>query len=274
MSFEHKIWLLYGAGTLAVFVFVLLYARHARRKQIEQFASERLLRNLLQTYSPAKTILKNGLIGVSLVVIAIALARPQLGYTLNETKSKGIDILFLLDTSKSMLAEDLKPNRLKRAKFAILDFIDNLQSDRVGITAFAGNAFLQCPLTLEYDAFRLSLEAIDTEIIPRGGTDLGRAIDDAQSAFSNKNNHKIIILITDGEDLQGNGIEAAQRAASNGVTIYTIGVGTPSGGLIPVATENGRVHYLKDAQGEVVSSKLDDTTLKAIANATGGFLPI
>ena len=271
MTFANKIWLLFGLGALVMFALLVSYAWRARGRQIKQFASERLLSDLLFTYSFTKATIKNCLIGASILIIAIALARPQWGYTLNETKSKGIDVLFVIDTSKSMLAEDLKPNRLKRAKLAILDFIENLQSDRVGITAFAGNAFLQCPLTLEYDAFRLSLDAIDTNIIPRGGTNIGAAIEDAQAAFSSQNNHKIMILITDGEDLEGDGIAAAQRAAENDVTIYTIGVGTPNGGLIPIAHHNGRVQYLKDENGKVVNSKLDETTLQAIANATGGF---
>ena len=204
-------------------------------------------------------------------MIIIALARPQLGYTLQETRSKGVDILFLLDTSQSMLTEDLKPNRLKRAKFAILDFLDNLEGDRVGLTAFAGNSFLQCPLTLEYNAFRMALDAIDTAIIPRGGTDLGRAIEDAQAAFPSDSNHKIMVLITDGEDLEGRGIAAAEKAAANGVIIYCIGVGTENGGLIPIANKNGRTQYLKDDNGTVVTSKLEPHSLQAIANATNGF---
>ena len=271
MTFEHKSWIFLALLLSALFVVLVFYARTRRNQQITQFASQRLLQELLRTYSRGKSIAKNALIGLSILLLCLALSRPQFGYTLNEVQSRGIDVLFVLDTSNSMLAEDLKPNRLERAKLAILDFIKNFDSDRVGITAFAGNAFLQCPLTLEYDAFRLSLDVIDTNIIPRGGTDIGRAIDDAQAAFSSDNNHKIMVLITDGEDLEGSAIVAAERAAANNVTIFTIGVGTTQGGLIPIDTAQGLVQYLRDDQDKVVNTQLDETTLQEIAQVTGGF---
>ena len=211
------------------------------------------------------------LIIMGVACVFIALARPQAGYRWEETHRKGLDILFAVDTSKSMLTQDVKPDRLTRAKLAVDDMVNKLDGDDVGLLAFAGDAFLQSPLTLDYDAFRESLDALDTNTIPRGGTDMARAITEAQAAFTAENDHdKILVLITDGEDLDGNAVAAAGAAAKDGVKIFTVGVGTTAGELIPVPAENGGTEFLKDSSGQFVKSHLDETMLRKIASVTGG----
>jgi Ca-activated chloride channel homolog len=199
-----------------------------------------------------------------------------MGYEWREVKRKGIDILFAVDTSRSMLAEDLTPNRLDRARLGILDFVARLEGDRVGLIPFAGSAFALCPLTLDYDAFRESLDALDTDLIPKQGTDLASAIREAERLFEEKgNNHRILVLLTDGEDLQGDVIDAAKKAAENGMAIYTIGVGSPEGATIPIRHRNGRTDYVRDRSGEVVRTTLDEGTLRKIAEATNAlYVPL
>ena len=206
----------------------------------------------------------------------VAIARPQKGFEWHEVKRMGIDILFAVDTSRSMLAEDLTPNRLERARLGILDFVARLDGDRVGLIPFAGSAFALCPLTLDYDAFRESLNALDTELIPRQGTDLASAIKEAERLFDeNGNNHRVLVLLTDGEDLQGDVLDAAKAAAKNGMSIYTVGVGSAEGATIPVHYQNGRADYVRDADGKVVHTMLDESTLKKIADETNGlYVPL
>ena len=170
-----------------------------------------------------------------------------------------------------MLTQDVKPDRLTRAKMAVNDMVDKLDGDDVGLIAFAGDAFLQSPMTMDYDAFREALNALDTNVIPRGGTDIARAIGEAQAAFRTGNDHdKILVLVTDGEDLEGSAVTAAEAAAKDGVKIFTVGVGTTTGELIPVPAENGGTGFVKDASGQFVKSRLDESMLKKIAAATGG----
>ena len=169
-----------------------------------------------------------------------------------------------------MLTPDVKPDRLTRAKLAVDDFVSHLNGDGVGLIAFAGDAFLQCPITIDYDAFHESLQALDTTIIPRGGTDIASAIREAQTALQNRpNKDKVFVLLTDGEDLEGDALVAAKAAAKDGLKIYTVGVGTANGDLIPIPAEQGG-GFVKDETGQFVKSHLDEAGLKAIAGATGG----
>jgi Ca-activated chloride channel family protein len=173
-----------------------------------------------------------------------------------------------------MLAEDIKPNRLKRAHLAVLDFVQQLDGDRVGLMPFAGSAYLMCPLTLDYEAFEDSLSAVTTDIIPRGGTNIAAVIDTAVETLNNAANHKILIILTDGENLQGDAVKAAEEAVKQGLTIYTVGVGTSQGELIPVAEKSGK-GFVKDQQGNFVTSRLDEKTLTAIAEKSGGlYVPL
>ncbi|MDA0748782.1 MAG: VWA domain-containing protein, partial [bacterium] len=196
--------------------------------------------------------------------------QPQYGTKLELLRRKGIDVIVALDTSLSMLAEDMKPNRLKRSLFEIEAFIDRLEGDRVGLVAFAGKSFTLCPLTLDYGAAKLFLDTIDTNIIPVKGTAISEAIRTATRGFgSQERKYKVLVLITDGEDHAGDPVEAAREAAEAGVRIFSVGVGTQEGELIPVR-QNGRVEYMKDRQGNFVKTRLDEAVLQQISRVTDG----
>lgn len=241
---------------------------------MENFATAHLLSRLTRNVSSRRRLLKKGLWLLALFFCFLALARPQYGFKWVEVKRKGIDILFALDTSKSMLTEDIRPNRLERAKLAIMDFVGRLEGDRVGLLPFAGSAFLMCPLTIDYNAFEASLTSVNTSTIPRGGTDLARAIDLAESSLVNNANYKILVLLTDGENLEGDALAAASKAAKNGMKIFTVGVGTTQGELIPLSS-SGQGNFVKDESGKFITSKLDEGTLTAIAEAAGGlYVPL
>ncbi len=270
MQFAYPIWL--AVGLMVCIILAYGFAQFQKRNQaaLHRFAAGHLLEKLTESISPGRRMTKRILIILAVGAIFVALARPQVGFHWEEVKRKGIDILMAVDTSRSMLANDVKPNRLERSKMGIMDFVSKLEGDRVGLIPFAGTAFLMCPLTLDYDAFRQSLIALDTGIIPRGGTDIASAIHEAEFAFSNNANHKILVLITDGEDLEGEALAAAKTAAAKGMTIYTVGVGTLAGELIPLNKPNGGVAFLKDETGQMVKSRLDDKMLGQIAQVTGG----
>ena len=236
---------------------------------MKKFAAGHLLEKLTESVSPGRRKTKRIMLIIAVASIFVALAQPQVGFQWKEVKRKGIDILMAVDTSKSMLANDATPNRLERSKLGIMDFVSKLEGDRVGLIPFAGTAFLMCPLTLDYDAFRQSLHALDTGIIPQGGTDIASAIREAELAFSNDANHKILVLVTDGEDLEGEALNAAKEAAQKGLTIYTVGVGTPAGELIPLK-RRGKGSFVKDDQGQLIKSRLDEKMLQNIAETTGG----
>jgi Ca-activated chloride channel homolog len=270
MKFAEPLWLL--AGTVAVAAMLLAWRRYDRRQQIAlaAFASSHLHAQLTASFSPGRRNLKRALLCGCVIGIFLALARPQAGFRWEEVKRRGIEVMFAVDTSRSMLSPDVKPDRLTRAKLAVHDFVNRLGGDGVGLVAFAGSAFLQCPVTLDYDAFHESLDALDTTIIPRPGTDVASAIREAQAALQNRGSKdKILILLTDGEDLEGNALSAAKAAAADGLKIYTVGVGTASGELIPLPADQGG-GFLKDSAGQIVKSRLDEGGLKAIAEASSG----
>jgi Ca-activated chloride channel family protein len=270
MTFAQPIWL--AAGLLVCVALVWLYYRFdaRQRKALSTFASRHLLGQLTASFSTTRRTIKRVLYIAGVACIFIALAQPQWGFRWEEVHRKGIDILFAIDTSKSMLAQDVKPNRITRAKLAVTDLVNKLDGDRVGLIAFAGDAFLQAPLTLDYDAFRQALDAVDVGIVPRGGTNVASAIQEAQAAFgTSTKNEKILVLITDGEDLEAKGIDAARAAAKDELKVYTIGVGSATGDLIPVPDDAGGMTFLKDENGQYVKSHLDENTLKQIAEATG-----
>lgn len=271
MKFEYPIWLMAIAVIVPLIAWAFRCFRKSRTEALKKFAAEHLLQALTASVSPGLRSAKHWLFAIAIVLCLAALARPQAGFRWQEVKRKGIDILFAVDTSKSMLAQDVNPDRLTRAKLAVSDLVEKLEGDRVGLIAFAGSSFLQCPLTLDYDAFRQSLDALDTSIIPKGGTDISAAIKEAGEAFSlGGQNHKILVILTDGEDLESNGIAAAKEAARDGMRIFTVGVGSSAGELIPIPKESGGVDFLKDERGQPVKSKLDDATLRKIAEETGG----
>ncbi len=272
MTFGHPGWLLVGLA--ACLLLVWLWRRHDTRQQaaLARFVSAHLRRDLTQSISVARRRLQRGLTLTALALLFVALAGPLYGYRWEQISRRGNEIVFAIDTSRSMSTPDIKPNRLTRAKLAIDDFAHQLDGDGVGIVAFAGSAFLVCPITLDYGAFHESLNAIDTGTIPRGGTNIESAIQEAQAALRRRpGSDKILILVTDGEDLEGSALVAAQTAKqSDGLRIFTVGVGTAGGDLIPVPPDQGG-GFVKDRSGAFVKSRLDEAALKAIAAATGGF---
>lgn len=272
MTFANPIFL-YAAAITAIAATVLFVLIQKRKRAIlENFVSKSMVGKLSGNLSRFKLRFKAAIFVLGLAFVFIALARPQYGFVWEEEKSVGLDIIFAVDTSKSMLAEDLKPNRLERSKLAISDLVDRLEGDRVGLVAFSGQAFLQCPMTLDYGAFRLSLEALDTDIIQRGGTNISAAISESAAAFGDSKNQKILILISDGEELEASGLNQAKKAhKDNGIKIYTLGVGGVEGGPIPVRDSYGKLNYLRDSEGNLVTSRLNEELLSQIAQATGGF---
>jgi Ca-activated chloride channel homolog len=271
MQFAQPLWLLAGLAACAFLVWRYRQFEIQQRKTLVRFASMRLLDKLTASVSPARRKAKQVLFILGVFCLFVALARPQAGYEWQETHRKGLELLFAVDTSKSMLAQDVKPDRLTRAKLAVHDLVDKLDGDAVGLLAFAGNAFLQCPVTLDYDAFRESLDALDTKVIPRGGTDIAAAIREAEAVFKTRTAaEKILVLMTDGEDLGGQSIAAAKEAANNGVKIFAVGIGSTTGELVPIPSENGGTDFVRDSSGHLVKSHLDEATLKQIVEATGG----
>ncbi len=271
LRFRYPVFLNGLWGVLLLILFFVLVYRH-KEKLLQRFGHLELIKRILPGYNKRRVIWKNVLFILAYVFLVIALADPQIGTKLEQVKRKGVDIVIALDVSNSMKAEDIKPNRLEKAKHEIARFIDLLKGDRIGLVAFAGMAHLVCPLTLDYGAAKLFLQMMDTDLIPVQGTALGDAIKVAMKAFDQKDRkHKVLILITDGEDHEGNPVKIAKEAAKEGIIIYTIGIGSPQGVPIPVYDRNGNeVGFMKDRNGNVVTTKLDMATLQKIAFVTNG----
>ena len=269
MNFGAPNWL----WTLAILpLLVLLYAQAERRSAIKlrEFVSPRLLPQLAGNVDRVRRAIRFAFVLLALALAIGALAKPRWGYTYEDVKRRGLDLLFAVDTSRSMLSNDVAPNRLERVKLAAQDLITDLQGDRVGLIAFAGRAFLQAPLTIDYDAAVESINDLDTKTIPEGGTNIGEAIALATQTFGKSAmGNRALIIFTDGEELSGDAVNEAKKAADAGVKIFTIGVGTAQGSLIPVEGK-GEGGFVKDAKGQVVKSKLDENRLHEIAQATGG----
>ena len=275
MRFENPniLWLLLVLPPALAVLF--WWSERVRRKLLTQFVEARLLAALTAGISPARRKFRLALLLAAVALLLLALARPQRGFDLEEVRQSGLDIVVAVDTSKSMLATDIAPNRLQRAKLATLELMQRAKSDRLGLVAFAGNAFLSCPLTIDDTAFQQSVQALDVNSIPQGGTALAEAIHTALTAFREKGNHKALVLFTDGEDNDTGALEAAQDAAKAGLKIFPVGIGTAAGDMIRVADENGNTDYVRDDQGQVVKSHLNENLLKQIAEATGGgYLPL
>ena len=255
--------------TLVVF---FIFIGIQRRKKIERFGDISLVEKLSFSKSPVRERSKKVLIVIALSFLILALAMPQIGAKLTMAKRYGVDILVVVDTSSSMLAQDIKPNRLEKAKLEIGSFIDKLKGDRVGILTFAGDSFMQCPLTLDYGAAKIFLSVIEPGIMPKPGTAIGDAISTAIEGFSKKERkYKVMVLLTDGEDHDTNPIGSANEAKKDGIIIYAIGIGTKKGEPIPIIDQAGNVSgYKKDKRGEVVMTRLDEETLQKIAVITGG----
>ena len=268
MRFEYLqiLWLLLVLPpALALFFW---WSGRVRQKLLTQFVEARLLSQLTVGISPARRKIRFAFLILAAVFLIFTLARPQRGFDLQEVEQRGLDIVVAVDTSKSMLATDIAPNRLARAKLAALELMQRAGTDRMGLVAFAGNAFLECPLTIDNTAFQQSVQALDVNTIPQGGTALAAAINEALTAFKEKDHYKVLVLFTDGEDNDAGALEAAKKAADAGLKIFTIGIGSKEGELL-------NPDLVRDEQGNAVKSHLNEALLQQIAGTAGGFyLPL
>lgn len=263
--------LYFGSCLLLCMWFIFKWSQSRKRKKLKLLTSLDLLPKLSPNCSPKQQYIKFGLIILSLLFLGLGLARPQWGTESRKSQPSGIDILIALDVSKSMLARDVRPNRLERVKLSISNLLDKVSGDRLGLIAFSGSAFLQCPLTLDHHAFTKTLNDLEIGIIKRQGTDLSRPIEEAIHSFSEDDTDRFLILLSDGEDLEGKGLKQAKAAAKEGVKIYTIGIGAKEGSRIPMdPLGQAPRNFLRDPQGKTVITKLDENSLSAIAEATNG----
>jgi Ca-activated chloride channel family protein len=250
-------------------VIFYLYAFRKRDRLLALFCGKELVGELVTDIKKGRRRVKAFLSLLAMAFGIVALTQPQWGYHWEEIKRLGVDIIVAIDVSESMLAEDVKPSRLKRAKREVFDLIEMLVGDRIGLIVFAGTSFVQCPLTLDYGACKMFLDYIDTDLIPVPGTALADAIRTATASFSRRERKsKALILITDGENHEGEPIEAAKEAKQEGIKIFPIGVGRKEG--VPIPLRGGSGGFKKDRQGDMVITHLDETTLQKIALETGG----
>jgi Ca-activated chloride channel family protein len=243
-----------------------------RCRVMSRFVQKHLIDELAQGFSLKLHRMKAICIMAAFVLMVAALSRPQWGYHILPIKRHGLDVMVVIDVSKSMLTQDVKPSRLERTKLAVKDLVMKLNgSDHIGLIAFAGDAMVMCPLTYDYNGFLLSLDDLGTDSIPRAGTNIAQAIDESVNAYQGMtDSDKAVILVTDGEEEEGAAIDAARRAHQKGVRIFTVGVGTREGDLIQVTNADGQTEFLKDADGNVVKSHLNENLLQQIAYVTGG----
>jgi len=270
----EMLWLLLVMAPLLAWF--LVWAWRKRQQLIGQFVQSRLLAQLTVGVSRWRMKARLVLLGLAAALILLALARPQLGFAWEEVRQRGLDIFVAVDTSRSMLASDVSPSRLARAKLAALDLMKLAHSDRLALIAFAGNAFLQCPLTLDENAFQQSVNLLEPGLLPQGGTAIGEAIQVALAALKDSgDNHKVMILFTDGEDHDNGALAAAGQAAEAGLKVFTVGVGSATGDRIRLVDDQGRTSYVLDEEGKPVVSKLNQNLLREIAAKTGGdYLPL
>lgn len=271
LRFEHPEYL-YWLLVIPVLIAIYIFIRIINKRQFKKFADNKFLEFLIPLASRARSNTKFILFILVITLGIFAAANLQTGSKMEEVKREGIDMFFCIDISNSMNAEDIAPNRLERSKQAINNIINQLRGDRIGIIIFAGNAYVQLPITTDYAAAKLFLSTINTSLIPSQGTEIGSAINLAIKSFANSENSKAIIVISDGEDHEnGDAVKAAQEAAKLGIKIYTIGMGLEDGAPIPLYNQYGkRTGYKKDREGNIVITKLDDNMLRQIAEIGDG----
>ncbi len=269
--FEYEIFLWIALGTLPLITLIFILVQVWKRRKREQFGSIEVTQKLMPNVSKNLPIVKFCFYSLAILFLLIGLANLQFGTKLEDVKREGVDIMLALDVSNSMLAEDLSPNRLERAKRAIYQLIEKLHNDRLGIIVFAGDAYVQLPITTDYSSAKLFLETIGTDIVPTQGTAIGSAIDLAMQSFDFENGtSKAIIVITDGENHEDDALGAATAAYEEGVSVHTIGMGSDQGGPIPIYKNDAQVGFRTDNQGNTVVTKLNEIMLKQIASAGGG----
>ena len=257
---------LYLLLLIPVFVIIQTVVLKLRRRRLQKFGDEALVKSLMPSYSKAKVWLRLSLFLVAFFFFVLGISRPQMGAILKEHKTRGAEVMIVLDVSNSMLAEDYSPNRLERAKLAISRMVDKLREDRIGLIVFAGNSFVQLPITTDYVSAKMFLSSISTESVPIQGTAIGEAIGTALRSFSAQSDKsRAIIVITDGENHEDDPVAAATQAAELGVRVFAIGVGSPEGKMIPFEGD-----YLRDKEGNPVVTRLDEAVLQDVASAGKG----
>jgi Ca-activated chloride channel family protein len=269
MTLAHY-WILHFLWLLPLAALALAASGRRHEKALRRFAAPDLLVRLTGIVPRGRRFVKGLLILAALGLMLLALAGPRWGSHYQEVSQKGVDVVILVDVSPSMLVEDIDPNRLERARREILDFLQVVAGDRVALVAFSGAAFVQCPLTVDYAAVRMFLKELRPDLIPPvPGTDLGAALETGLSAFDDQaETDRVIILITDGEDNENRGLEAARLAAARGVKVFAFGIGDPSGG--PVPGGGAQAGFKKDQEGKLILSRLDEAGLRELASLTGG----
>ena len=271
LRYEHIEYLNFLFGIPLLILAILLYSRW-KRKALALFGDSKLVTELIHSFSKGRTQIKNILTVLIFILLIIGIANPQVGTKMEEVKREGVDLMIAIDLSNSMMAEDIKPNRLERAKQAISRLIDKLEGDRIGLIVFAGEAYVQLPITTDYSAAKLFLSTVNTNIVPTQGTEIAKAIDLSIESFDMENaQNKAIIIITDGENHDEKAIESAEKANKLGIFVHTLGMGLSKGGPIPIYNKYGnRTGYRKDKEGNTVVSKLNENLLMQIANTGKG----
>jgi len=270
LRFEHIEYLYLLLG-IPVFAGLLTMALYARSKKLRRLGDLNLLKRLMPDTSREKVIFKFLILNIAYALVIIGIANPQTGSKLEKVQRKGIDMVVALDISNSMLAQDIKPDRLTRAKQALFKLIDRLEGDRIGIIIFAGKAYTQLPVTTDYAAAKMFVSTISTKDIPSQGTAIGEAIRLGIDSFEENKQSKAIIIITDGENHEDNAVEMAKQASELGMRVYTIGMGLPEGSPIPMVNSYGQqTGFKKDRDGGTVITKLNEIMLQQIAAAGNG----
>ncbi len=261
---------LYLLLLLPAMIALFIINEFRRKKSLKRLGDSFLVGKLIPEISGIRPVIKFLFPLMALSAAVIMLARPQFGSKIEEVKKQGVEVIIALDVSNSMLAEDIQPNRLTRAKQAISKLVDNLDNDKIGLIVFAGDAYTQIPITTDYVSAKMFLSTINPDMVPKQGTAIGAAIDLASRSFTpGEGKSKAIIIITDGENHEDDPVSAAEKASKAGIVIHTIGIGSSDGVPVPVIT-GGRRDYLKAADGSTVITKLDEEILKKIAVSTGG----
>ncbi len=267
---DEKIWFWTLLLIPAIFI-LFLWLQLWRRKAQKRFADRRLLERLSPNQSLFKSILKILVLCAGFGCLSLALVNPKIGTKLETVRSQGVDIVFAVDVSKSMLAEDIAPNRLEKSKQLVAQIINNLASDRVGIIAYAGKAFPQLPITTDYASAKMFLQNMNTDMLSSQGTAIREAIQLAKTYYDDEEQtNRVLIIISDGEDHEGEVVDIAEEAKEEGIRILTIGVGDVKGGPIPIKRNGVVLNYKKDSNGETVITRLDEGTLREIAQETDG----
>ena len=271
LRYEHIEYLNLLFGVPILILAMLLYSKW-KKNALSLFGDTRMVNELMHSFSSSRYKIKNTLTISTFILLIIGIANPQIGTKMEEVRREGVDLMIAIDLSNSMMAEDIKPNRLERAKQAISKLIDNLEGDRIGLIVFAGEAYVQLPITTDYSAAKLFLSNVNTNIVPTQGTKIGKAIELSMQSFDMENGqNKAIIIITDGENHDENAIESAKQANKVGIFVHTLGMGLSKGGPIPIYNQYGsQISYRKNKEGKTVVSKLNENLLIKIADAGNG----